>query len=185
MVTDGIDNHIAEYLIERLDFTGVKANKARKDITKSRIARAFGSLPSDVLNLFLDGSRNLEIRVIPDPKLPFGMRTRTIVSSQSAIYVLTICDEAQDWPEDHFLGAFFRELGHVVAMLPPEDKWPLDRGERARFREHAECKADAMVWRWGLRHYDIIFLSATYPSHWVDKIVNDISLMLLSNNQYE
>ncbi|MCX5873834.1 MAG: hypothetical protein NTY51_11475 [Deltaproteobacteria bacterium] len=185
MVSAESDKRITEYLSRRINFTGIKANKAKLDVTRSRMARAFDSLPSDVLSLFLDGSRNLEIRVIPDPKLPFGMKTRSAVSSRALIYTLTVCDEAQDWSEDHFLGSFFRELGHVVAMLPPEDEWPLDRGERARFREHAECKADAMVWRWGLRHYDTIFLSATYPSHWVDKIVNDISLMLLSNNQCE
>ncbi len=172
-------DRISEYLNLRMDFGEVKSSNPRKETTKSRVNKAFESLPRDVLDLFLKGARNLQIKIIPDPILPFGMKTRSESYLGELIYTLTVCDETQDWQEDHFLGSFLRELGHVVAMLPPECEWPTDRGARARFRELAECKADAMVWKWGLRHYDIIYLSATYPSHWVDKIVNDISLMLV------
>ncbi len=177
-------NHIiSNYVENRLDFKGIKPNKARIDVTQSRIIKAFDNLPLEILNLFLDGSKNLSIRIIPDPKLPFGMRTITKRSPNGLTYTLNICDEAQDWAEDHFLGAVLRELGHVTAELPPEDEWPLERGARARFKESIECKADALVWSWGLRHYDIIYLSETYPSHWVDKIVNDISMMILTMDQ--
>jgi hypothetical protein len=172
------NDRISEYLNLRIDFGGI-ASGPRRETTRSRIAKAFESLPGEIVDLFLNGTRNLQIKLIPDPILPFGMKTRTESHLGRLIYTLTICDEAQLWEEDRFLGAFLRELGHVVAMLPPEREWPTDRGERARFRELAECKADALVWKWGLRHYDIIYLSATYPSHWVDKIVNDISLMLI------
>jgi len=174
---------ISKYLEGRIDFKGIRFDKARINLTKSRIIKAFDSLPIEILDLFVCGSRNLFIKMIPDPKLPFGMRTKTEKSAKGTTYWLNICDESQDWSEDHFLGSFLRELGHVVAELPPEDEWPQERGARARFRESVECKADAMVWSWGLRHYDIIYLSETYPSHWVDKIVNDISLMLLSIGQ--
>ncbi len=174
-------NHIiSNYVEDRLDFKGIKPYKARIDVTQSRIIKAFDNLPVEILNLFLDGSRNLSIKIIPDPKLPFGMRTISKRSSNGLTYTLNICDEAQDWTEDHFLGAVLRELGHVTAELPPDDEWPLERGARARFKESVECRADALVWSWGLRHYDIIYLSETYPSHWVDKIVNDISMMILS-----
>ncbi len=175
-----VSHIISNYVKRRLGFTGTKANKSRVDVTESRIIKAFDNLPLEILNLFLDGSRNLSIRIIPDPKLPFGMRTITERSPNGLVYTLNICDEAQDWPEDHFLGAVLRELGHVTAELPPEDEWPVERGARARFKESTECKADALVWSWGLRHYDIIYLSETYPSHWVDKIVNDIGMMILT-----
>ncbi|MFH0960185.1 MAG: hypothetical protein V1897_15940 [Pseudomonadota bacterium] len=170
---------ISEFLNSRLDFGAITSDSNRGKTTSLRIVKAFESLPGEILDLFLTGTRNLRIRLIPDPILPFGMKTRSENCSGQLIYTLTVCNEAQDWDEDRFLGSFLRELGHVVAMLPPECEWPTNRGERARFRELVECKADAMVWKWGLRHYDIIYLSATYPSHWVDKIVNDISLMLI------
>ena len=177
-----VSHIISNYVKRRLGFEGIKSNKPRIDVTESRIMKAFDNLPLEILNLFLDGSRNLSIRIIPDPKLPFGMRTITKRSSNALVYTLNICDEAQDWAEDHFLGAVLRELGHVTAELPPEDEWPLERGARARFKESVECKADALVWSWGLRHYDIIYLSETYPSHWVDKIVDDISMMILTTS---
>jgi hypothetical protein len=172
------NDRISEYLNLRIDFGGM-ASGPRRETTRSRIAKAFESLPGEMWDIFLNGTRNLQIKLIPDPILPFGMKTRSESYLGQLIYTITVCDEAQQWEEDRFLGSFLRELGHVVAMLPPECEWPIDRGERARFRELAECKADALVWKWGLRHYDIIYLSATYPSHWVDKIVNDISLMLI------
>lgn len=174
---------IVKYLNFRVDFGETKSKGSKRETTLSRMATAFDSLPEDVLDIFLKESRDLQIRLIPDPSLPFGMKTRSENLSGRLTYILTICDEAQEWPEDHFIGCFLRELGHVVAKLPPECDWPTERGERARFREFAECRADTMVWRWGLRHYDIVYLTATYPSHWVDKIVNDISLMLISDNQ--
>ena len=175
-----IDDRFSGYTNNILDLKDAGKDLVRRDVTRARILKVFESLPPDVSDLFLNGFRNLKIVVVPDPGLPFGMKTRAHVSSNGLIYTISICDEAQDWPEDHFIGSVFRELGHVVAELPPEEEWPLNRGARARFKEQAECRADALVWSWGLRHYDIIFLSATYPSHWVDKIVNDISLMLLS-----
>ncbi|MGC8605765.1 MAG: hypothetical protein ACP5VS_19040 [Desulfomonilaceae bacterium] len=174
-------NHvISDYVKRRLDFKGLKHDKSKIEATKSRVIRAFENLPLEILNLFLDGSRNLSIKIIPDPKLPFGMRTITERSSKELVYTLNICDEAQGWAEDHFLGAVLRQLGHITAELPPDDEWPKERGARARFKESIECKADALVWSWGLRHYDMIYLSETYPSHWVDKIVNDISMMMLT-----
>ena len=177
------NDRISEYLNLRIDFGGI-ASGPRRETTRSRIAKAFESLPGEIVDLLLNGTRNLQIKLIPDPILPFGMKTRTESYLGRLIYSITICDEAQHWEEDRFLGSFLRELGHVVAMLPPESEWPTDRGERARFRELVECKADALVWKWGLRHYDIIYLGATYPSHWVDKIVNDISLMLIYDEKY-
>ncbi len=178
-----VNHAVSDYVERRLDFKGIKSDKSRIDVTEYRIIKAFDSLPLEILNLFLNGSRILSIKIVPDPKLPFGMRTIAERSSNGLAYTLNICNEAQDWAEDHFLGAFLRELGHVTAELPPEDEWPLERGARARFKESAECKADALVWSWGLRHYDIIYLSETYPSHWVDKIVNNISMMLLVMGQ--
>ncbi len=100
-----VSHIISNYVKRRLDFKGTKSNKSRVDVTESRIIKAFDNLPLEILNLFLDGSRNLSIRIIPDPKLPFGMRTITKRSPNGLVYTLNICDEAQDWAEDHFLGA--------------------------------------------------------------------------------
>ncbi len=114
----------------------------------------------------------------PNLKIPFGMGTNTKREVNGYKYTIIIREEHEDWPEDLFLGSFLRELGHVVCARPPEDEWPATRGDRARFRERIEYLADAMVWRWGLRHYSMRHLHATYPQHWVEKIIVEIEKIL-------
>lgn len=172
--------NVSNYLESIIKIKGIKLDNSRLGVTKARINKAFEILPEEVLNLFLGRSRKLSLSITRGSELSPGMRTTTERYSGRPVYSISICDESLGWPEDHFIGALLRELGHVTAELLPENEWPQERGARARYKESIECKADALVWSWGLRHYDMIFLSETYPSHWVDKIVNDISMMLLS-----
>jgi hypothetical protein len=66
--------------------------------------------------------------------------------------------------------------------MPPEDEWQATRGDRARFKEKLEHRSDAMVWRWGLRHYSMSYITATYPSHWVERIAEEIGKTMLDDN---
>jgi hypothetical protein len=152
-----------------------------------RFEKAFSLLPEDVLGLFLTGARNLSVVIMPDAGLPLGMSTKSQGPADDRTYRIMLYEEQQEWPEDLFLGAFLRELGHVVAERPPEDDWPKSRGDRARYKERLEYVADAMVWRWGLRHYSMRHLTATYPQHWVERIVMEIGKILLeeSGQQYQ
>lgn len=161
--------------------TGLK-HADRKAVTCARFERAFSLLPEEVLELFLSGERNLTVVVTTDSTFPMGMATSTEYQAGRRRYSIVVYDEHQNWAEDHFLGAFLRELGHVAAERPPEDEWPVGRGDRSRYKEKLECRADAMVWSWGLRHYSMSHLNATYPPHWVDRIVQDISQMLLNDH---
>ena len=119
---------------------------------------------------------------MPDPGLPLGMKTRTTGSASDRRYTIVVYHEHLSLAEDLFIGSFLRELGHVVAQLPPESEWPENRGDRARFKEHAENRADAMVWRWGLRHYSVRHLFATYPSHRAELILEAIGKTLLEED---
>ncbi len=150
-------------------------------VTRGRFEKAFSLLPEDVLDLFLSRHRSLAVIVTANSAFPMGMATSTEGPASSRRYTIVVYDEHQTWPENHFIGAFLRELGHVVAERPPEDEWPPGRGDRSRYKEKLECRADAMVWNWGLRHYSMSHLSATYPPHWVDRIVEDISKTVLDD----
>lgn len=174
----GTDNTIAEYVGRRVRLGRNSTNSSVRADTVGRIEKAFSLLPEDVLELFLSEKRLLTILVQPDLKIPFGMATTTARGARGSDYAITIRKEHEDWPEDLFLGAFLRELAHVVCERPPEDEWPAGRGDRARFRERMEYVADAMVWRWGLRHYSMRHLYATYPEHWAEKIIDEIGKVL-------
>jgi hypothetical protein len=119
---------------------------------------------------------------MPNTALPLGMRTSSEGPPEARTYTIMVFREHEEWSENHFLGAFLRELGHVVAERPPESEWPTPRGERSRFREKLEYRADAMVWRWGLRHYSMSHLTATYQPHWVDRIVEEIGKILVKED---
>ncbi len=147
-----------------------------------RFEKTFLLLPDETLDLFLSGARALSVDIMPDPGLPLGMNTRTEGTLSNRRYSIIIYHEHLGLPEDLFIGSFLRELGHVVAERPPENEWPENRGDRARFKERLENRADAMVWRWGLRHYSVRHLSATYPSHRVDLIIDAIGKVLLEDD---
>jgi hypothetical protein len=150
--------------------------------TLRRLEKAFSLLPEDVLKSFLSGERTLMVVIVPNLTIPYGMNTASHGSSKTKKYSITIYEENQDWPEDLFIGAFLRELGHVAAQRPPESEWPQSRGDRARYKEKLEYIADAMVWRWGLRHYSMRHLTATYPEHWVERIVTEIGKLIAQEN---
>jgi hypothetical protein len=170
---------VAEYVREHVQIERSRNDKVSSPVSTDRFEKIFSILPEEVLDLFLKGERSLSVKVMPDPSLPLGMQTRTEGSVGRRKYIIVVYREHFQWPQDLFTGAFLRELGHVAAERPPETEWPTSRGDRSRFREKLECRADAMVWRWGLRHYNIRFLAATYPEHWVETIIEQIGKMLL------
>lgn len=159
-------------------------SKSSREIC-SRFVAAVKLLPDDELELFLTERRRISIDIIADPKLPFGMKTRSGGSFPTRQYTVLICEECSEWDENRFIGGLLRELGHIVAEIPPEEEWPISRGDRARFKEHSELVADCMVWKWGLRHYDMSFLVSTYPPHWVDRIVTDIEKLIVADEQFK
>lgn len=180
---------MTEHTQEIAAFVKQTLHASRKDIpdetrrlTVSRLEKVLSVLPDEIRDLFLSGSRNLTIRVLPDTGLPIGMKTSSYDRFQKRHYEIVIRTEHVHLPEDLFIGSVLRELGHVAAEVPPEDEWPASRGDRSRFKEKLECRADAMVWRWGLRHYSMRHLTATYPEHWVERIVEDIGKMLLEED---
>lgn len=178
MAPSEADQAFSKYVREILRFNRHIKDTSLAEITVTRIEKAFSLIPDECARLFLSGARNLTVKLLPDTTLPLGMTTNTRGPADARRYTIEIRQEHQNQPEDLFLGAFLRELAHVVACKPPEWEWPSSRGERARFKERIEYAADAMVWRWGLRHYNMRFISATYPPHWVDRIVEDIEKML-------
>jgi len=174
---------IAEYVKGIVGFKAGTVDPKAKSILYSRIEKSLSLLPKEILSLFLKGSRKLVVVVQADTELPLGMSTKSEGRARKRKYgVLTYAEHAT-WPEDRFIGAFLRELAHVVAEKPPEDEWPIARGDRARFKERLEHSADAMVWRWGLRHYSMSYITATYPHHWVDRIVDEIGKALVKEDE--
>ncbi len=173
---------VAEYLRHHVRFEEPVKDGKTRTVLFERFKKAFSVLPGEVLDLFLSDARNLTVVIVPDAELPLGMRTMSEGPPDSRAYIIMVFQEHRDWAEDHFVGAFLRELGHVVAQRPPESEWPATRGERSRFREKLEYRADAMVWGWGLRHYSMSHLTATYPLHWVERIVVEIGKILLEED---
>lgn len=177
-----IKDTMAKYVSDHLRLAGGVRNPKVRDVASALFEKALSVLPEEVLDLFVSGARSLKVIVMPDAKLPLGMTTRSEGPPARRTYTIFLYEEHGGWPEDHFIGALLHELAHVVGERPPETEWPTSRGERARFKERLECRADSMVWRWGLKHYDMRFLTATYPQHWVERIVKDIERMLDEEN---
>jgi hypothetical protein len=174
---------VVKYVLEHVESDSVSLEDNLYRVALQRFEKAFLLLPEEILDLFLTGARVLSVRIAPDASLPLGMATGSNGPPDARTYSIVVREEHFGWPADHFIGAFLRELGHVVERRPPETEWPQSRGERARYKEHLELRADAMVWRWGLRHYSMIHLAATYPEHWVTKIVEEIGRMLLVQDE--
>lgn len=179
------DLAIAKYVRSHVQLKNQLKQGGVKAQTTGRLEKAFSLLPDDILDLFLSEKRILTIVIEPNLQLPLGMTTKTSRKSSGLNYFIIIRQEQEEWPEDLFLGAFFRELGHVVRERPPESEWPVARGDRARYRERIEYEADAMVWRWGLRHYSMRHLFASYPEHWAEKIVAEIGRILSEDKRFQ
>ena len=174
---------IADYVKSIVRFKAKDVDPKTKSIFHKRIEKSFSLLPDEILGLFLKGSRALMVVVLADTELPLGMSTKGEGRTKRRRYTVLAYAEHAAWPENRFIGAFLRELAHAALEMPPEDEWPVARGERARFKERLEHGADAMVWRWGLRHYSMSYLAATYPSHWVERIVEEIGKTLLGDEK--
>ncbi len=175
-----LDKTITSYVNGRLHFK-VNSPEDKKARTAAMIEKTFALIPDEALDLFWSGHRDVAIEVLPDLRVPFGMSVGVFGSPAQRKYVITMYDEQQDLPADLFIGTLLRQLGHVAGKYPPEEDWPQSRGDRARFKEHLENLADATVWRWGLRHYSMRYLTATFQEHWVDRIVKDVSHILLND----
>ena len=175
---------IEKFVNSRLIVRKALAESQSSRETLTRVVTAMKLLPDDEQELFLADRRKVSIEIVADPKLPFGMKTRSARSVESRHYTIFICEECTEWDENRFIGALLREFGHIVAEIPPEEEWPILRGDKARFKEHAELVADCMVWKWGLRHYDMSFLVSTFPPHWVDRIVTDIEKLIETDERF-
>lgn len=173
------EDALDEYVRDAVHWRSPRGDRKERTIAALRIKKAFSLLPHKVLTLFLSGARVLDIEVVEDTPIPLGMRTSVQGLAPGRVYKITLHREEAAGPEDSFIGSFLRELGHVVAERPPEDEWPKSRAERTCFKQKLESRADAMVWRWGLRHYSMIHLSAAYPQHRLDAIIADIARVLL------
>lgn len=168
-----------EYVRDVVRFAGVAPKSSLCATMLERFQKAFSLIPDEVADLFLARSLHLGVTVMPDTAFPLGMSTRSEGPSGRRRYSIVSYQEHGEWPEDRFIGAFLRELAHVAAQRPPEEEWPLPRAERARFKERLEHRADAMVWRWGLRHYSMSYITATFPAHWVEPILAGIEKAML------
>ncbi len=171
-------DNLTKYISDHVKFVdGIPDDK--RLLTLGRVKKVFSLLPDEALNLFISGERDCAIVFQEDLNIPLGMSTKSSGPQNRRKYVIDGYSEQLDFSEDLFIGCLLRELGHVVAGRPPEEEWPHERGEKARFKERLECIADAMVWNWGLRHYSMIHIAATYPEHWVERIIEDISRVML------
>lgn len=144
----------------------------------ARIDKAFALLPGPVQDLFISRTIGIVIMIEPDPGFPLGMRTTSSGPADNRLYSIVVLEEHGTWLEDRFIAALLHELGHVVARLPPPEEWPTSRAERAQFKEMLECRADCMVWKWGLKEYSMCYLTSTYPAHRIEAIVAQIEEMI-------
>lgn len=170
---------VGEYVRKTVSWEGPLKNLELADQTAERIEKALDLLPDEVMQGILSGESKIFIRVVPDAGFPVGMATRSEGKARKPQYIISIRDEHLKLDEDLFTASLLREFGHVVAKRPHDSQWPSGRAERAAFRERLEARADAMVWRWGLRHYSMRFLMATYPEHHLERILEEISKALL------
>lgn len=169
----------AQFVAQNVRVSHEVRDPQKKESFISRLTQALSMLPDTALDLFLTGKRPLTIRIEPDTPLPLGMKTRTSGPPSCRSYEITIYEEHHELPDDLFAASFLRELGHVAAQRPPEREWPEARLERAHFKEALENRADAMVWRWGLRHLNIRYITATFPPHRIDGLIQSIGQALL------
>lgn len=182
-----MSHNSSEYMIKAYTSTHIELGAPLRPSqlhpeTPSKLAKAISLLPSDASELILSERRKLTFLILPDAALPFGMSTRSQGPKQDRRYTIVMYNEHQDLPEDLFIGSILRELAHVIAKRPPEEEWPTHKGDRARFKEHLESRADALVWKWGLRHYSIRHITATYPQHRANEIIESIGNALLEND---
>ena len=174
---------IHSYVQNCIQFDPV-VGEPEKRLFIDRLERSFSALPQRILQLFLLRERKITIRIIADTGFPLGMHTTPLGDSTSRTYDIVMLREHQNWTEERFIGGFLRELGHVVCQKPPESEWPTNRGDRARFREQLEYDADTAVWLWGLRHYSMAYLRASFPPHWVERIVQRVSELMLERGNW-
>jgi hypothetical protein len=172
------DTAIDRFIEGSVRFEGVAPDAATREKTRKRLKKALKLIPEEAQDLFLKSERRLTVVIKPDPVVSLGMATIVEGPRKSRSYTITIYEEQTRRQEDLFVGSVLRELGHVVLERPPEREWPEARAERTRYKQALECRADAEVWKWGLRHYSMRHLTATYPPHWVDAIVEEIEKCL-------
>lgn len=178
MSKDERQSAIQQYLTGRVRRLAGQPGSSLARETTARLQKAFALLPSDTQDLLLSGTIDLAVIVAPNPGLPMGMQTtREEVIDHQRCTIITY-EEHQEWSEEVFIGAFLRQLAHVVAGHPSEEEWPASRAERARFKELLEHQADALLWRWGLKDYSMCYIQASYAPHRVPLIMSEIERLL-------
>ncbi len=130
--------------------------------------------PEEVSRELLERERSLTIHVTQDSGLPMPMKTTCKRDKGVNRYTIAMQLHHVDLSRNVFVGAFLREIAHVVLEIPPEQEWPTDRRIRAEMKKDLELKADSQVWSWGLRHYDIAYIWATFPNHIAEQLISDI-----------
>ncbi len=174
----GMNDTVRAYVKEHVNREVGDLDRESSSKVSLRFEKAFSLLPQEVLNLFVSGARPLTIRIMPDTRVPLGMRTTSRGPHGARTYTIVLYHEHLSMEENRFIGSFLRELGHVVIQGPPESEWPASKAQRAQLKELLELRADAAVWSWGLRHYSMAHLWGAYPPHVVERIIADIERLL-------
>ncbi len=170
---------VSLYLARALAFEDTNPPSGMMDKARHRIAQTLDLLPDRAFDLFLNHHRDVAFRVLVQSDVPLGMRTLVSGPKHARQYSILLYDDQLHWKEKLFHGALLRELAHVVLEKPAPFELPVNRRERSMHIEHMEHRADALVWRWGLRDYSVHFISQTYPAQYVDRILMHVADLML------
>lgn len=174
MSDKGAQKEIQRYVAQTIKIHERSGDTSLKNRAAPLIEESLSIIPPKALELFLGGERDLTIFIGPGSRLPMVMKTSSERHSSGRVYTIQLTPEHLELPKNVFMGNFLRELGHVVNSIPPMEDWPSQRKQRAQMKERMELRADAVVWQWGLKHYNISYIMATYPQHIADQIISDI-----------
>lgn len=168
------DRQMIDHVHGILKIEGNVAAPGLKERSADLISQVLSLAPQDVLKTLLESDRSLAIRLSQDSGLPMPMKTTCKRHKGTNQYTIYMQPHHADLSRNVFIGAFLREIAHVVLEIPPKEEWPSDRRQRAEMKEDLELKADALVWSWGLRHYDLAYIWATFPNHIAEQLISDI-----------
>jgi hypothetical protein len=158
------------------DESGSQLRIARRRLRK-RIQDAFDLLPLDAQEELLALGSRLRIDVSPDSASFMPMRTHGTAVGGSTAYVVTVAEYHGELDQREFAAQFVRELARVASGTPPEASWPTDRRAAAEFRERLEAHADLLVWKWGLKELNLLFIRTAYPAHRAETLIQLLEKM--------
>jgi hypothetical protein len=174
MKQDNIKDKIEGYVAKVLRIDDRIPGPFSTETAASIMVEVFSLIPQDILSLFLEGHRDLSIIVTPDSELPMVMKTFSRRKEEGLHYTIQMQPSHLEFPRNRFIGNLLRELAHVANAIPPENEWPTQRAQRAETKERLELLADAQVWTWGLKHYNVSYIWGAYPPHIAEQIILDI-----------